>query len=80
MSGEAASEEVPPMLRVVKGEPTSDEIAALVAVIASRTAAAAAAVRGASSPVRSAWGAPARSLRTPLDVGANGWRRSALPR
>jgi Acyl-CoA carboxylase epsilon subunit len=62
-----------PYLRVVRGEPTASELAALVAVLATRSVPAAAA-----PSVRSAWADPARRLRVGRP-GPGGWRRSALP-
>ena len=64
----------PPFLRVVRGEPTAEELAALVAVLAARAAAAPARPRP-----RSAWADPASRLRVPLTPGPAAWRRSALP-
>lgn len=67
-----------PVLRVVRGDLTSEELAALVAVVAARNAAAAHAAANASRPEpRSEWGHPVRSHRTPLRVGPDAWRRSA---
>jgi sarcosine oxidase gamma subunit len=66
-----------PVLRVVKGDPTEEELAALVTVIAARNAAAAnAAARTANRP-RSEWGHPARLARKPHRFGPDQWRRSA---
>ncbi|MFY0405893.1 acyl-CoA carboxylase subunit epsilon [Solicola sp. PLA-1-18] len=76
---EAAEAPRPPMLRVVKGEPTDDELVALVTVIAARRAAAAEAVRAAKPRRRSAWGDPARAVRPPHSHGPGGWRASAFP-
>jgi hypothetical protein len=62
------------MLRVVRGDTTPEEIAALVAVLTARG-------QGddqQAAPQRSAWAAPV--LRAPLTPGPGGWRRSALPR
>lgn len=64
----------PPFLRVVRGEPTAEELAALVAVLAARAAAAPVQPRP-----RSAWADPASRLRVPLTPGPAAWRRSALP-
>jgi acyl-CoA carboxylase epsilon subunit len=65
----------PPLLRVVRGEPTAEELAALVAVVSARGAGA-----DASPPTpRSAWNAPYRLVRRPVQQGPDGWRRSALP-
>ncbi|MFT4188110.1 MAG: acyl-CoA carboxylase epsilon subunit, partial [Aeromicrobium sp.] len=55
------TEPAAPALRVVKGEPTPEELAALVAVVAARSAAAAAA-GSARRPLRSEWGRPARAV------------------
>jgi hypothetical protein len=63
-----------PFLQVVRGEPTAEELAALVAVLAARAAAPAPAAR-----VRSAWADPARRIRVTARPGPGPWRRSALP-
>jgi hypothetical protein len=63
-----------PVLRVVRGEPTADELAALLTVIATRAAAATKVARP-----RSTWSEPARRLRRPMPPGAGAWRRSGLP-
>lgn len=68
---------VKPILRVVKGDPTPEELAALVAVIAARNAAAANAAADAKPRIRSAWGEPARMARPPHRHGPDQWRRSA---
>ncbi len=63
-----------PYLRVVRGEPTAEELAALVAVVAAR------AVGPATAPrVRSAWSDPARRLGLTSRPGPGAWRRSVLP-
>ncbi|RLV54734.1 acyl-CoA carboxylase subunit epsilon [Aeromicrobium phragmitis] len=66
-----------PVLRVVRGDLTEEELAALVAVVAARNAAAAHAADRRPARVRSEWGHPARQHRTPLRVGLGQWRRSA---
>jgi Acyl-CoA carboxylase epsilon subunit len=63
-----------PLLRVVRGEPSAEELAALVAVLTARAAAVPPA-----RPPRPAWSDPARRLTAPR-VGPDAWRRSALPR
>ena len=65
-----------PMLRIVKGDPTAEEIAALVAVVAARAAAAAPKER----PRRSEWAGHERRMRRPVHPSPGGWRASALPR
>lgn len=66
-----------PHLRVVKGDPSDEELAALVAVLQ------AAASVGTAAPARkpvSEWAAPHRKLRTTFPSGPSGWRASAMPR
>ncbi len=69
------SETGAPVLRVVKGHPTPEELAALVAVVATLRAPAAAPAR--RTPV---WNAPARLTRVVHRHGAGAWRASGLPR
>ncbi|MFI5426231.1 acyl-CoA carboxylase subunit epsilon [Aeromicrobium sp. UC242_57] len=69
-----------PILRVVKGDLTAEELAALVAVVAARNAAAAHAASGAKPALRSEWGHPARQVRTAHSFGPDHWRRSAFGR
>jgi hypothetical protein len=75
--GEDAASPRRPFLRIVKGDPTEAEIAALVAVLQ-----AAAAAAGTSPPRKphSAWSAPHRRLRTMPPSGPGAWRASSLPR
>jgi hypothetical protein len=65
-----------PLLRVVRGEPSAAELAALVAVVTAR------ATPGAQSGAapRTAWDDPARLVRAAVSPGPGGWRASALPR
>jgi hypothetical protein len=65
-----------PILRVIRGDATPEEIAAVVAVLLSRSAAS----ESASRPTPSAWADRSRLLRRPLFPGPDAWRRSALPR
>jgi len=62
-----------PLLRVVRGNPTPEELAALVAVISTRGSA-----EPEPAPVRSLWARPV--LRTALPHGPGAWRASSLPR
>jgi hypothetical protein len=64
-----------PVLRVVRGDATPEEVAALVAVLLSRPAAEEPPPR----PAPSAWSDRSRLLRGPLFPGPGAWRRSALP-
>jgi hypothetical protein len=66
-----------PALRIVRGDATPEEIAALVAVLLSRSRPGDASA--ASAPARSAWADRSRQLRRPLRPGPGAWRRSALP-
>ncbi|MDQ1628737.1 MAG: hypothetical protein QOI54_2481 [Actinomycetota bacterium] len=63
-----------PRLRVVRGEPAPEELAALLAVMAAHATGA-----PRPRPPRSPWNAPARLVRRPVHPRPGGWRRSALP-
>ena len=67
-----------PVLRVVRGDATPEEIAAVVAVLLSRAAASGVGTPP-SRPAPSAWADRSRQLRRPLFPGPDAWRRSALP-
>jgi acyl-CoA carboxylase epsilon subunit len=67
-----------PVIAVVAGSPTTEEIAALVAVL--RALAGPASAPGAGRTIRSEWSARSRLVRQPLARGPGGWRASALPR
>ena len=69
-------ETAPPLLRIVKGDPQPEEVAALVAVVSSMAAAAADAASRKERP-RSAWSAHHRKLRGAHRPGAGSWRTSA---
>jgi hypothetical protein len=75
MTDDVVSEAAParPLLRVVKGDPTPEELAALVAVLASRGGA-----EPAPEPVRSPWARPGVGLRRPVPIGPGAWRESGL--
>ena len=64
-----------PLLRVVRGDPSPEELAALVAVVATRATASAAELE---PHVRPLWGRPV--LRPVLTPGPGAWRASGLPR
>ncbi len=66
-----------PLLRVVSGSPTPEEIAAVVAVLA---AASRARGEGEATPTFSRWSARESLVRTPLPAGRGAWRASGLPR
>ena len=64
-----------PLLRVVGGDATPEEIAALVAVVASLGSGDAPAPRRTPE-----WQSPHRKVRRTLPHGPGGWRASGLPR
>jgi hypothetical protein len=68
-----------PLLSVVAGHPTAEELAALTAVVATLATRQLAAARSAPSPVRSAWLDRAALTRSPLHPGPDAWRRSGRP-
>jgi len=59
----------PPLLRIVRGEPSAEELVALVAVVA-----AGAATVIAAEPSFSGWRDRTDLLRRPLAVGRGGWQ------
>jgi hypothetical protein len=71
------SDEDQPLLRVVRGNPTAEELAALTAVIVSRAHALSAA--GAQPPARSAWTDRSRLVRRSPCPGPGAWRSSSWP-
>lgn len=64
------------LFRVVRGEPSDAELAALTVVLA----AAAAGGGDAPAPSRDRWSDPAAAMRVPLTVGPGAWRTSHWPR
>lgn len=73
-------EERRPMLRVVRGDPTQAEIAALIMVITARARRRAAARRHRPEPPHSAWTDRSRLVREPMRPGPAAWQASAWPR
>lgn len=67
------ADETRPALRIVRGEPTAEELAVVTALV---TAAAAAGEQAAPPPQRGRWADPAWGLRIPLDAGPGAWRSS----
>ena len=63
------------VLRLVRGNPTAEELGAVVALLAARSGSAA---EEPAAQERSLWGLP--QLRPPLDHGPGAWRASGLPR
>jgi hypothetical protein len=74
------AEDVAPVLRVINGDATDEEIAALVAAIVAVTAARSGAGGGQTPPpVLNNWNEKSRLMRPAMHSSAGGWRRSALP-
>ena len=71
---EERADETRPLLRVVRGSPTSDEVAALVAVVSALASAGGEPTRPRPRPE---WSAHHRKVRGPHRHGGNAWRMSA---
>jgi hypothetical protein len=72
---QAESEQKPPVLKIIKGNPTPEEVAALVTVISSLTT-------DEVQPEKRRtpeWSAPHRLVRAPCSPSPTGWRSSSLP-
>ncbi|GII53220.1 hypothetical protein Pth03_16090 [Planotetraspora thailandica] len=63
-----------PYLKIVRGDATPEEIAALVAALAVRATGAAKAVRNANN-----WRNPAHRMRSDLPHGPGAWRAAFMP-
>jgi hypothetical protein len=72
MTSPSSGEPSRPLLRVVRGEPTAEELAALTVVVAALSQRRA---RRRPVPV-GAWASPADAHRMPLQHGPGGWRAS----
>ncbi|HEU5475799.1 MAG TPA: acyl-CoA carboxylase epsilon subunit [Actinophytocola sp.] len=64
-----------PYLRVVRGMPADDELAAVVAVVGALSSAARSAESSAGRPV---WSDPRTMVRRPIAHGPGAWRASGL--
>ena len=64
-----------PQLRVISGNPTDEELAAIIAVVS-----AAGASKSEEQPSRSEWASPVWQMRHQLEHGAGGWRHSGFAR
>jgi hypothetical protein len=79
MTSPGAEPDIAPVIRVESGNPTDDELAAVVVAIAAlRKAAAEVTARAAQG--RSSWASPLRLVRQPLHPGPGQWRARAFPR
>ena len=71
----AGEERREPLLRVVAGSPTPEELATVIAVVTARRAAAADA-----TPTWSLWARKSRQVRPSQRPGFGAWRASMMPR
>lgn len=69
-----------PYLRVVHGDATPEEVAALVATLTAVAAARASTGQAQRATPASGWTDRTRALRPAVHPSPGGWRRSALPR
>jgi len=77
-----ASDPRPTDIKVLHGNPTAEEVAVVVAVVAAAVANGASRSNNdadASGRKRSGWTARERGVRAPLHAGPGGWRASAFP-
>ena len=65
-----------PALRIVRGEPTAEELAAVVTVVAAATGGG----EAPAEPPRGQWRSRGRNIRPALSHGPDAWRSSGLPR
>jgi hypothetical protein len=69
-----------PTLRIIRGDATAEEIAALLAVLCARAGrVSASSARAGTSRARPAWNDRSPLLRAPLRPGPGAWRSSAWP-
>ena len=79
-NGQSESEGNVPFLRIVRGNATPEEIAAIVATLAAVAAARSQRPDEAKhESVLTNWNDRARLLRAPVHPAPDAWRRSALP-
>jgi hypothetical protein len=76
MSDEQACDDERPLLRVVRGTPDDEELAALTTVVAGIAATPRPAP---GTAARSRWADRAALVRRPLPCGPGAWRASGLP-
>ncbi|MFE3202636.1 acyl-CoA carboxylase subunit epsilon [Embleya sp. NPDC055664] len=65
------------MIKVVRGEPTPEELAVIVTVVAAKASGGGAPAPAPAAP--SQWNDPARLVRRPLRPGPGAWQASAWP-
>ncbi|UQX02684.1 acyl-CoA carboxylase epsilon subunit [Streptomyces sp. RerS4] len=68
------------VIKVVKGNPTPEELAAALAVVQARAAALASGASGAAPRIRDEWASPARVARRRVpQPGPRAWTRTYWP-
>jgi hypothetical protein len=72
----AENESSPPVLRVISGDPTPEELAIILAVVSARGSAA----KPAEPKRLSLWASKGRQTRPSLGAGFGSWRASSMPR
>ncbi|CAB4763136.1 unannotated protein [freshwater metagenome] len=65
----------PPLLRVISGEPTEEELAAIIAAVSTRSSGTAP-----TTPTFSLWARKSRQVRPAQRPGFGAWRASTMPR
>ena len=82
MTGEPTPQERRALFRVVRGDPSDAEVAALTVVLAAvaATPIAATPVAAATPAVPGRWSDPSARFRAPLCPGPGAWRMSTWPR
>lgn len=70
---EPSDEAARPLLRIVRGNPTPQELAAVVAVVATRGGS----CEAPAKPPASLWASKAAGLRKPIHPGPGAWAASA---
>ncbi|CAB4759286.1 unannotated protein [freshwater metagenome] len=71
----SADDSRPPLLRVISGEPTEEELAAIIAAVSTRSSGTARA-----TPTFSLWARKSRQVRPAQRPGFGAWRASTMPR
>ncbi len=76
-SPEADAEQIAPALEVVAGEPSAEELAALVAVL-SAVARPAAVIENREGARVDSWAAPWRGIGAPVPLGPGAWSAGSI--
>jgi len=72
----SVNESLPPVLRVISGDPTPEELAIILAVVSARGGA----VKPSAPKRLSLWASKGRQTRPSLGAGFGSWRASSMPR